>query len=142
VATGKNLRTFENHIDLIFSVAFSPEGRTALSARKDKTFVLWELTTGKPLRTFTGHSDAVASVVFSPDGRSILVRQQRLYDPALRIPRDEAHFRASGIEPGECSSRAGPNPSQKERLMAQAKNCTITRRSIMVAWKGTRPKVP
>jgi membrane-associated protease RseP (regulator of RpoE activity) len=55
------------------SVAFSPDGRTALSAGgDDKTLKLWDTATGQELRTFTGHSDRVTSVAFSPDGGTAL----------------------------------------------------------------------
>ena len=72
------IRTFKGHSDDVISVAFSPDGRTALSGSADilgggdNTLKLWEAATGKELRTFTGHSDRVVSVTFSPDGRSAL----------------------------------------------------------------------
>jgi WD40 repeat protein len=72
VATGKVLRTFKGHSNMVHSVAFAPDGRTALSGSWDKTLKLWEVATGKELRTFRGHSDAVYSVAFLPDGRTAL----------------------------------------------------------------------
>jgi WD40 repeat protein len=54
------------------SVAFSPDGRTALSGSRDNTIKLWDVASGRELRTFTGHSGPVNSVAFSPDGRTIL----------------------------------------------------------------------
>jgi len=49
-------------------VAFSPDGRHALSGSADKTLILWDLATGQRLRTFTGHTGDVRSVAFSRDG--------------------------------------------------------------------------
>jgi WD40 repeat protein len=44
VATGKELRTFTGHSKQVLSVAFSPDGRTALSSSYDATLKLWDLT--------------------------------------------------------------------------------------------------
>ena len=71
VKTGKELRAFAGDSSGVFSVAFSPDGRFALSAER-LTLKLWEVETGKELRTFYGHSGWVYSVAFSPDGRYIL----------------------------------------------------------------------
>src|SRR5262249_51857729 len=71
-ATAQSLRTFTGHNSYVSSVAFSPDGRTALSGSNDKTLKLWEVATGIELRTFTGHSASVTSVAFSPDGRTAL----------------------------------------------------------------------
>jgi WD40 repeat protein len=53
------------------SVAFSPDGRFALSASDDETLSLWDVTTGKELRSFTGIG-SIRSVAFSPDGQFAL----------------------------------------------------------------------
>ena len=62
----------KGHTDLVPSVAFSPDGRFALSGSADKTLILWDVATGDPVRTFTEHTDWVRSVAFSPDGRFAL----------------------------------------------------------------------
>ena len=49
------------------SVAFSSDGRIALSGGLDHTLKLWDISTGKCIRTFEGHSGEVLSVAFSPD---------------------------------------------------------------------------
>jgi WD40 repeat protein len=60
------------HSNSVNSVAFSPDGRYALSGSKDNTMKLWEIASGSEIRTFTGHSSSVYSVAFSPDGRYAL----------------------------------------------------------------------
>jgi WD40 repeat protein len=67
--TAPLIRNFVGHSSYANAIAFSPDGRTALSGSSDKTAKLWDISTGRQIRTFAGHSDLVVSVAFSPDGR-------------------------------------------------------------------------
>jgi len=60
------------HSSYVNSVAFSPDGRLALSGSWDNTLKLWEVKSGREIRSFNGHSSIVYSVAFSPDGRLAL----------------------------------------------------------------------
>jgi WD40 repeat protein/uncharacterized protein YecT (DUF1311 family) len=61
------------HSFWIASVAFSPDGRYALSGSQDGTMMLWDVTTGDETRTFKAEEYYhVDSVAFSPDGRHVL----------------------------------------------------------------------
>ena len=43
VATGKELRTLTGHSDIVFSVAYSPDGRYLASGSRDKTIKIWQV---------------------------------------------------------------------------------------------------
>jgi len=66
------IRTFTGHTNVLYSVAFSPDGKFALTGSHDTTAKLWDVSTGTCIRTFTGHSHIVLSVAFSPDGTRVL----------------------------------------------------------------------
>jgi WD40 repeat protein len=55
----------------VSAVAFSPNGKLALSAGGDDPVRLWEVPSGKELRSFKGHKSATA-VAFSRDGKLLL----------------------------------------------------------------------
>ena len=64
------------------SVAFSPDGKLALSGDNSSVVRLWEIDSGQCLRVFEGHSDAVTSVAFSTDGKRAL---SGAYDSSVRL---------------------------------------------------------
>jgi hypothetical protein len=68
----QSIRTFTGHSGSVLSVAFAPDGGTALSGSGDTTLKLWDVANGKETRTFTGHSGDVDSVAFAPDGFTAL----------------------------------------------------------------------
>jgi len=58
--------------DRVKDVALSPDGRTLLVARNDKTARLWDLPTGKPLGPPLALPGFVFDIRFRPDGRAFL----------------------------------------------------------------------
>jgi WD40 repeat protein len=70
-------RRFEGHAKGAWGVAFSPDGRHALSGAGDGTVRLWEVTTGREVRRFSGHNGPVEDAAFSPDGRQALTCSQQ-----------------------------------------------------------------
>ena len=70
--TTEPIRTFTGHTDGVWSVAFSPDGKSAVSGARDNTVRLWEVSTGREIRAHYGHTQSVHAVAFSPDGQYIL----------------------------------------------------------------------
>jgi WD40 repeat protein len=56
----------------VYAVAFSAEGRLALSGNADRTLRVWEVDSGRELVRFHGYNREIISVAFSPDGRFAL----------------------------------------------------------------------
>ena len=67
---GKERNRLEGHQGYVFSVSFSPDGKTIATASNDNTARLWNLQ-GQRLHEFKGHQGYVSSVSFSPDGKTI-----------------------------------------------------------------------
>jgi WD40 repeat protein len=63
------------HDEVVYSVAFAPDGRTLATGSGDGTVRLWDLTDPARVRALaqplTGHHEGIVSVVFSPDGQSL-----------------------------------------------------------------------
>ena len=64
------------HTGTIHSVAFSPDGRLALSGSADNTVRIWDVETGRNVRVLEGHAGSVISVAWSPDSRMALSAAQ------------------------------------------------------------------
>ena len=67
----KELRKATAATEEVFSVAFSPDGKTLASGGADYAVKLWDVVTGKKIRTLWGHNEEVFSVAFSPDGKRL-----------------------------------------------------------------------
>jgi WD40 repeat protein len=84
--TGKVLQTLKGHGDVVWDVAFSPDGKLLATAGADETARVWDVATGEMRVTFTGHTDRVLCLAFSPDGRRIASggddRMVRVWDVA------------------------------------------------------------
>jgi WD40 repeat protein len=65
------LKKLEGHADEVKSVAFSLDGRYAVSGSVDQTARIWDLTTYKEDKVLRGHSKQIWAVAFHPTGRSV-----------------------------------------------------------------------
>ncbi|HXG12045.1 MAG TPA: c-type cytochrome domain-containing protein [Gemmataceae bacterium] len=57
------------HQDLIYDLAFSPDGKLLATGGYDRLIKLWDVAAGKELRLLRDHSDTVYGLAFSADGR-------------------------------------------------------------------------
>jgi WD40 repeat protein len=72
--TAKPDVVFRGHSDAVYAVAFSPDGKSLVTASFDHTLKLWETATGREVKTYggaTGHTKQVISVAFNQDGSMI-----------------------------------------------------------------------
>ncbi|MEC4814157.1 MAG: hypothetical protein SAK29_12910, partial [Scytonema sp. PMC 1069.18] len=58
------------HSQNVYSITYSPDGKTLASGSMDRSIKLWS-TDGRLLNTLTGHQNAVNSVIFSPDSKTL-----------------------------------------------------------------------
>ncbi|MEI6043467.1 MAG: NB-ARC domain-containing protein [Chloroflexota bacterium] len=65
------LRLLKGHTAPINSVAFSLDGKFALTGSSDRTVRLWDTATGKLINSFEEHALNVNCVAFFPDGKQI-----------------------------------------------------------------------
>src|SRR5208282_785156 len=66
------LKTLRGHLDVVKSVAFSPDGQRIVTGSWDNTAKVWDVANGRELLTLKGHSLGIRSVAFSPDGQRIV----------------------------------------------------------------------
>ena len=71
--TGQLVHTLIGHTDHVFSITFSPDGKTIASSSglNDRTIRLWDPHTGKLLRTITSDTIRIYALAFSPDGKTL-----------------------------------------------------------------------
>ena len=77
----RSAKQAHGHTDAVYSVAYSPDGKTVASGSLDSDIMLWDISQArqsgdaqKPIvAKYTGHKDFVLSVAYSVDG-GMLVR--------------------------------------------------------------------
>ncbi|MEE2629160.1 MAG: hypothetical protein VX670_11925, partial [Candidatus Latescibacterota bacterium] len=65
------LQTLSGHSNILWEVAYSPDGTTLASASHDGSIKLWDAANGQELQTLSGHNGPISSVAYSPDGMTL-----------------------------------------------------------------------
>ncbi len=73
LSTKKTVLSLRGHIENIWAVSWSPDGKQLASAGWDGLVMIWDAATGKNLLTFRGHRLGrwIASVTWSPDSKRL-----------------------------------------------------------------------
>jgi eukaryotic-like serine/threonine-protein kinase len=71
IADRRLLHEFRGHASGVFSVVFSRDGQTLISAGDDGTIRFWSVTGGHQLGVHQGHKSRIWNLVLSPDGRTL-----------------------------------------------------------------------
>jgi len=61
---GKNVRTLDEHIDAVQTVAWTKDGTTLVSGSSDSTIKIWDIGTGKCIQTLKDHTNIVDCIAF------------------------------------------------------------------------------
>lgn len=68
--TSQEIQVFRGHLHTVWSVAFSPDGKTAVTGSEDKSLRYWEVTSGIELDRFTAEG-IFSCVRYSADGSQV-----------------------------------------------------------------------
>ena len=71
IASGKTVRTFDEHKAAVKCVAYSPDGRWLASGSNDTSVIIRELATGNVVHTLKGHRNTIYGLAWSPDGTQL-----------------------------------------------------------------------
>lgn len=115
LATQKEVRAFKSGAGPVFSLEFSPDGRSLAAGCKHSAVKLWEVETGREIRTLRTRGDFVWSVTFDEKGTRLAAG---MGGTAFLMVWDSAGKELFAV-PSECPVES-VDFSPNERLLATA----------------------
>jgi WD40 repeat protein len=67
-ATGNLVALLKGHSNVVFGLAFSPDGKRLISGSGDNTAIIWDVDGHSLVRRLDGHKNHIYAVAFTPDG--------------------------------------------------------------------------
>ncbi|MGV8058175.1 MAG: caspase family protein [Smithellaceae bacterium] len=71
VKTGGMTIEVNKQVPPVFTVDYSPDGKSVVSRAWDNTARLWDVIAGKEIRKFKGHTGGITGVDYAPNGKTI-----------------------------------------------------------------------
>ena len=81
-ASGKLEALLKGHGNVVWALAFSPDGRRLISGSFDETAIIWDLTARRQEFALSGHAQFVKAVAFTNDGERVVTGSE---DGTLRL---------------------------------------------------------
>lgn len=94
----KLINVLRGHEDVVFSLAFTPDGARLATGSFDHAVCLWDVASQQKLKTYTGHSDFVYAVAFSPDGKKLASAGKDRIVNLVETDTGKSLFTFSGME--------------------------------------------
>jgi WD40 repeat protein/predicted Ser/Thr protein kinase len=99
----RGCQVLRGHTDMVFAVAFHPDGTRLATAGRDGAVWLWDVARGEEVARLPGHASYIWSLAFSPDGATLASGSGdftvRLWDTAPLKTRYEARREAAALRP-------------------------------------------
>lgn len=86
------------HDDVVFSVAFSKDGKQLASASFDHSVHVWDVARKKMLKTFSNHSDFVYAVAFDPSAKYLFTASKDRTVQMIDLTTAKSKFTFTGGE--------------------------------------------
>src|SRR5437667_9262347 len=82
LSVGTTLLTYNEHLNAVSSLAWSPDGKYIASASYDKTIQVWDSVTGHRISVYRGHTNWVSALAWSPAGQYLASAS---YDKTVQV---------------------------------------------------------
>lgn len=69
--TAFTIMPISGHMNIVSAVAFSPDGKYAVTGGEDKALRLWDVATGRLLQVLEDHTNKINAIAFSPNSMQI-----------------------------------------------------------------------